>query len=60
LKSFFKIMVFMAVVGLLLSCSSEKKSEQELFAEAQAYSEKGEFNDAIRIYRRILKLYPTQ
>jgi TolA-binding protein len=48
----------MTVVGLLLSCSSEKKSEQQLYAEADAYSEKGDFNDAIKIYRKILKLYP--
>lgn len=47
----------MIVVGLLLSCSSEKKSEQQLYAEAQAYSQKGNFNDAIKIYRKILKLY---
>ena len=58
MKSFPKIAVFVTIVGLALSCSSEKKSEQELFAEAQAYSEKSDFNDAIRIYRRILKLYP--
>jgi len=37
LKSFPKIAVFVTIVGLALSCSSEKKSEQELFAEAQAY-----------------------
>jgi tetratricopeptide (TPR) repeat protein len=58
LKNFFKIMAFITVMGLLVSCSSEKKSEQELYAQAQAYSEKGDFNDAVRVYRRILKLYP--
>lgn len=58
MKNFSKIVAFIAVVGLLLSCSSEKKSEQQLYDQAQAYSEKGNFNDAIKIYRRILKLYP--
>ena len=58
MKNFSKIVTFMTVVGLLLSCSSEKKSEQQLYAEAQAYSKKGNFNDAIEVYRKILKLYP--
>ena len=58
MKNFSKIVAFIAVVGLLLSCSSEKKSEQQLYDQAQAYSEKGNSNDAIEIYRKILKLYP--
>ena len=58
MKHFSKIMVFMTVVGLLLSCSSEKKSEHQLYDQAQTYSEKGNFNDAIEIYRKILRLYP--
>jgi TolA-binding protein len=58
LKNFFKIVCVLTVVGLLLSCSSEKKSEQQLYDQAQAYSEKGNFNNAIEIYRKILKLYP--
>jgi TolA-binding protein len=47
------------VAGLLLCCSSEKKSEQQLYADAQAYSEKGDFGDAVKIYTRILKSYPN-
>ena len=58
MKNFSKIVAFIAVVGLLLSCSSEKKSEQQLYDQAQVYSEKGNFNHAIEIYKRILKLYP--
>jgi TolA-binding protein len=58
LKSFFRIAAFITIAGLLLSCSSEKKSEQQLYAEAQAYSEEGNFSDAIEVYKRILKLYP--
>ncbi len=58
MKSFPKILFFMAVVALLASCSSEKKSEQQLYADAQAYSQKGDFSNAIEIYRKILRLYP--
>ena len=58
MKSFSRIVVFMTMVGLLVSCSSEKKSEQQLYDQAQAYSEKGNSNDAVKIYERILKLYP--
>jgi TolA-binding protein len=58
LTNFSKIMVFLAVLGFLWSCSSEKKSEEQLYAEAQAYSEKGEFTSAIKTYEEILRLYP--
>lgn len=58
MKQFFKIIVSVAVVGLLLSCSPEQKSEQQLYAEAQTHLEEGNFNDAIKIYRKILKVYP--
>jgi len=53
-----KIVVFLAVVGFLWSCSAEKKSEEQLYAEAQACSEKGNFTSAIKTYEEILKLYP--
>lgn len=53
-----KIVVFLAVVGFLWSCSAEKKSEEQLYAEAQACSEKGNFTLAIKTYEEILKLYP--
>jgi len=58
LKNFFGILIVLALVGLVSSCSSEKKSEEQLYAEAQAYSEKGDFNDAIKIYNKILEVYP--
>ena len=58
MKNFSKIVCVLTVVGLLLSCSSEQKTEQQLYAEAQAYSEKGNFDNAIEIYKKILKLYP--
>jgi outer membrane protein assembly factor BamD (BamD/ComL family) len=53
-----KIVVFLAVVGFLWSCSAEKKSEEQLYAEAQVCSEKGNFNEAVKIYEKILKLFP--
>ena len=58
MKNLFIIMVFFVVGGLVWSCSSEKKSEEQLYAEAQAYSEKGDFTSAIKTYEEILKLYP--
>jgi outer membrane protein assembly factor BamD (BamD/ComL family) len=47
--------------GLLLSCSSGsdgKKTEEELYTQAQNYSEQGDFQSAIDTYEDILKLYP--
>jgi TolA-binding protein len=44
---------------LLVSCSSEKKSEEQLYAEAHVNSLKGNFNDAIETYKKILRLYPN-
>lgn len=58
MKRFSKIVVFMAALALPLSCSSEQKSEKQLYAEAQQYSEKGDLDHAIRVYTKILKLYP--
>jgi outer membrane protein assembly factor BamD (BamD/ComL family) len=51
-------LIFLAVVGLVWSCSSEKKSEEQLYVEAKQSTEKGNFKEAIRIYLRTLKLYP--
>jgi outer membrane protein assembly factor BamD (BamD/ComL family) len=51
-------LIFLAVVGLVWSCSSEKKSEEQLYVEAKQATEKGNFKEAIRIYLRTLKLYP--
>lgn len=59
-----KVAIIMAIliVGVLIfSCSSGsngKKTEEELYTEAQNYSEKGEFQSAIKTYEEILELYP--
>ncbi len=58
MKSLSKVALFVAVSGLLVSCSAEKKSEEQLYAEARANSLKGDFNSAIETYKKILKLYP--
>jgi TolA-binding protein len=58
LKSLSQIAVFVAVTGLLVSCSAEKKSEEQLYAEAHASSLKGDFNSAIDTYKKILRVYP--
>lgn len=50
------------IVGvLIISCSSssqKQKTEQELYTQAQDFSEKGDFQSAIKTYQEILKLYP--
>jgi outer membrane protein assembly factor BamD (BamD/ComL family) len=58
LKNLSKILIFLAVVALVWSCSSEKKSEEQLYVEAKQATEKGNSKEAIRIYQGILKLYP--
>jgi outer membrane protein assembly factor BamD (BamD/ComL family) len=58
LTKFSKIVVFLAVLGFLWSCSAEKKSEEQLYAQAQSFSEKGNFTSAIKTYEEILRLYP--
>jgi outer membrane protein assembly factor BamD (BamD/ComL family) len=53
--------VCLLIGGLLLSCSSgseNKKTEEELYTQAQNYSEQGDFQSAINTYEEILKLYP--
>jgi outer membrane protein assembly factor BamD (BamD/ComL family) len=54
--------VCLLIGGLLLSCSSgseNKKTEEELYTQAQNYSEQGDFQSAINTYEEILKLYPN-
>lgn len=61
MKNIAGMMVVLIIGGLILSCSSNsksKKTEQELYTEAQNLSEKGEYISAINAYAEILKLYP--
>jgi len=54
--------VVISIIGvLIISCSSgskNKKTEQELYTEAQEFSEKGDFKSAIKTYEELLKVYP--
>ncbi len=55
------IMAMLIIGSLIFSCSSSsngKKTEEELYTEAQDYSEKGDFQSAIKTYEEILKVYP--
>jgi outer membrane protein assembly factor BamD (BamD/ComL family) len=61
LKTITIFTVCLLIGGLLLSCSSgseNKKTEEELYTQAQNYSEQGDFQSAIKTYEEILKLYP--
>jgi len=61
LKNITSIMLILIIGGLIFSCSSgskSKKTEQELYTEAQEFSEKGDFQSAIKTYEEILKVYP--
>jgi outer membrane protein assembly factor BamD (BamD/ComL family) len=61
LKSTLYCMMTLAVGVLIFSCSSDSnslKNEQTLYTEAQNFSEKGDFQSAIKTYEDILKLYP--
>jgi outer membrane protein assembly factor BamD (BamD/ComL family) len=61
LKNVINIMMALIIVSLIFSCSSSsknKKTEQELYTDAQNFSEKGDFQSAIKTYEEILKLYP--
>jgi outer membrane protein assembly factor BamD (BamD/ComL family) len=61
LKSTLYCMMTLAVGVLIFSCSSGSnslKNEQTLYTEAQNFSEKGDFQSAIKTYEDILKLYP--
>jgi outer membrane protein assembly factor BamD (BamD/ComL family) len=54
-------MMTLAVGVLIFSCSSSSKNlknEQALYTEAQNFSEKGDFQSAIKTYEDLLKLYP--
>jgi outer membrane protein assembly factor BamD (BamD/ComL family) len=55
------ILIILAVGSVIFSCSSGsegKKTEQDLYTEAQNYSEGGDFASAINTYEKILELYP--
>lgn len=61
MKNAASIMTVLIVASLMLSCSSGsegKKTEEELYTLAQEYSEKGDFQSAIRTYEEILEAYP--
>jgi outer membrane assembly lipoprotein YfiO len=61
LKKVIIAIMILIIGGLIFSCSSNpkgKKTEQELYTEAQNSSEKGEYLSAIKTYEDILKLYP--
>ena len=55
------MLIMLAVGGLIFSCCSDsegKKTEQDLYTDAQNCSERGEFESALNTYERILELYP--
>jgi outer membrane assembly lipoprotein YfiO len=61
LKNVMIVMVAFLIAGLILSCSSGskgKKTEQELYTNAQNLSEKGDYLSAIKTYEEILRTYP--
>jgi len=61
LKNAAGILVALIIGGLIFSCSSNsksKKTEQELYTEAQNFSEKGEYISAIKTYEEIMKSFP--
>jgi len=61
LKNILYLMMTFMVGVLIFSCSSSSKNlktEQALYTEAQNFSEKGDFQSAIKTYEDILKLYP--
>jgi len=61
LKNVTSIMAMLIIGSLIFSCSSDsksKKTEEELYTEAQNYSENKDFQSAIKTYEEILKAYP--
>jgi len=61
LKNITSVMLILIIGGLIFSCSSgskNKKTEQDLYTEAQEFSEKGDFQSAIKTYEELLKVYP--
>lgn len=58
MKNLFIIMICLVIGGVVWSCSSEKKTEEQLYTEANQAKEKGNFKEATYIYQRILRLYP--
>ncbi len=61
MKNITSVMLILIIGGLIFSCSSgskNKKTEQDLYTEAQEFSEKGDFQSAIKTYEELLKVYP--
>ncbi|MGB2805457.1 MAG: tetratricopeptide repeat protein [Candidatus Zixiibacteriota bacterium] len=55
------MLIILAIGSFIFSCSSSsegKKTEQDLYTEAQNHSEDGNFESAIGTYEKILGLYP--
>jgi len=55
------MLIILAIGSFIFSCSSSsegKKTEQDLYTEAQNHSEDGNFESAIDTYEGILELYP--
>ncbi|MGB7062163.1 MAG: tetratricopeptide repeat protein [Candidatus Zixiibacteriota bacterium] len=55
------MLIILAIGSFIFSCSSSsegKKTEQDLYTEAQNHSEDGNFESAIGTYEKILELYP--
>ena len=61
MKSTLYCMMTLTIGVLIFSCSSSSKNlktEQTLYTDAQNFSEKGDFQSAIKTYEDLLKLYP--
>lgn len=55
------MLIILAIGSFIFSCSSGsegKKTEQDLYTEAQNHSEDGNFESAIGTYEKILELFP--
>jgi outer membrane protein assembly factor BamD (BamD/ComL family) len=55
------MLIILAMGSFIFSCSSDsesKKTEQDLYTDAQNHSEDGNFESAIDTYESILELYP--
>ena len=60
-NTFYFMLTLMIGILIFSSCSSSSKNlktEQTLYTDAQNFSEKGDFQSAIKTYEEILKLYP--
>lgn len=55
------LILVLVIAALIFSCSSgskDNKTEEEFYAEAQEFSEQGDYKSAIKAYQDILKTYP--